>query len=252
MKKKNTKKSKPKARKSSQTYRVRNWSEYNKSLVNRGNLTVWISESAIKKWHNLEKTGKKGASNTYSDLAIEACLMLKMLYKLDYRKTQGLVNSLFILMQISLSAPDYSTVSRRLPKLKIKVSVKDLPEKINLVIDSTGIKVYGEGEWKVRSHGWSKRRTWRKLHLAIEPQSGQIVGLEATRNGVDDAEKVEDLMNQVPSGVKVEEVAADGAYDKKKTYDCLNKHGTKAVIPPRRECQNLATRKFSKGAFDSR
>lgn len=237
MKKKNTKKSKPKAKKSSQTYRVRNWSEYNKSLVNRGNLTVWISEEAIKQWYNLEKTGKQGSSNTYSDFAIEACLMLKMLFKLDYRKTQGLVDSLFVLLQISLSAPDYSTLSRCLPKLKIKLSVKDLPEKINLVIDSTGIKVYGEGEWKVRTHGWQKRRTWRKLHLAIEPESGQIVGVEATGNGVDDAEKVEDLMKQVPVGVKVEEVAADGAYDKKKTYDCLNKHGTRAVIPPRKNAK---------------
>ncbi len=159
MKKKNTKKSKPKVKKSQETYRVRNWSDYNKSLVNRGNLSVWISEDAIKHWHNLESSGKKGASNTYSDLAIEACLMVKMLFKLDYRKTQGLVNSLFSLMGISLSSPDYTTISRRLAKLKVKLPLKDIGEKINLVIDLTGIKVYGEGEWKVRSHGWSKRRT---------------------------------------------------------------------------------------------
>lgn len=89
-----------------QTYRVRNWSEYNKSLVNRGNLTVWISEEAIKHWKTTEKTGKQGASNTYSDFAIESCLMLKMLFKLDYRKTQGLVDSLFVLMQVELSSPD--------------------------------------------------------------------------------------------------------------------------------------------------
>lgn len=237
MKKKNTKNSSPKTKKSSATYRVRNWSEYNKSLVNRGNLTVWISESAIQHWYNTEKTGKKGVSNTYSDFAVEACLMVKMLFKLDYRKTQGVVNSLFVLMGVSLLSPDYTTLSRRLPKLKIKLPCKALPQRINLVIDSTGIKVYGEGEWKVRTHGWSKHRTWRKLHLAIEPKSGQIVGLEATSNAVDDAGKVEDLMNQVPAGVKVEEAAADGAYDKKKAYDSLNKHGTKAVIPPRKNAK---------------
>lgn len=237
MKKKNTKKSSPKTKKSSTTYRVRNWSEYNKSLVQRGNLTVWISEDAIKNWYNLEKTGKKGSSPTYSDLAIEACLMVKMLFKLDYRKTEGLVNSLFVLMRVSLSSPDYSTLSRRLPKLKIKLPLQNLPSEINLVIDSTGIKVYGEGEWKVRAHGWSKRRTWRKLHLAIEPESGQIVGLEATSNAVDDAEKVGDLLDQVPEGVKVKEAAADGAYDKKKAYDSLNKHGTRAVIPPRQNAK---------------
>lgn len=121
--------------------------------------------------------------------------------------------------------------------MKIKLPLTNLPEKINLVIDSTGIKVYGEGEWKVRTHGWSKHRTWRKLHLAIEPESGQILGVEATSNAVDDAEKVADLMNQVPDGIEVEKVAADGAYDKKKTYTALNKHGTKAVIPPRKNAK---------------
>lgn len=236
MKKRNLKR-KPRLKKSVQTYRVRNWSEYNKSLVNRGNLTVWISEAAVKHWYNSEKTGKKGSSNTYSDLAIEACLMVKMLFKLGFRETQGLVDSLFGLMKIALFAPDYTTLSRRLPKLKIKLPLKNLPEKINLVIDSTGIKVYGEGEWKVRTHGWSKRRSWRKLHLAIEPESGQIIGVCATGNAVDDAEKVADLMNQVPVTIEVEQVAADGAYDKRKTYNVLNKHGTKAVIPPRRNAK---------------
>lgn len=237
MKKKNTRKSKPKTPKSVQTYRVRNWKEYNKSLVNRGNLTIWISEEALATWYEVEKSGKRGASETYSKLAIEACLMVKMLFKLPLRQTEGFVNSLFGMMQIALSAPDYTTLSRRLSSLEVKLPLRALGEKLHLCIDSTGVKIYGEGEWKVRTHGWSKRRTWRKLHLAIDAKTQQIVGVCATSNAVDDAAKVADLLNQVPDGIEIEEVSADGAYDKRKTYDVLNKHGTRAIIPPRRNAK---------------
>lgn len=237
MKKKNTKKSKPKTPQSVQTYRVRNWKEYNKSLVSRGNLTIWISEAALANWYEMEKSGKRGSSVTYSNLAIEACLMVKMLFRLPLRQTEGFVNSLFGMMQIALSAPDYTTLSRRLTSLEVKLPLRNLGEKLHLCIDSSGVKVYGEGEWKVRTHGWSKRRTWRKLHLAIDAKTQQIVGVETTTNAVDDAAKVEDLLSQVPEGIEVEEVSADGAYDKRKTYNVLNKHGTKAIIPPRRNAK---------------
>lgn len=220
-----------------QTYRVRNWSEYNKSLVGRGNLTIWISEAAMAHWYELETSGKRGSSLTYSNLAIQACLMVKMLFKLPLRQTEGFVNSLFEMMRIALSSPDYTTLSRRLSSLEVKLPLRNLGGKLHLCIDSTGVKVYGEGEWKVRTHGWSKRRTWRKLHLAIDAETQQIVGVEATSNAVDDAAAVEDLLNQVPVGTEVEEVSADGAYDTRKTYNALNKHGTKAIIPPRKNAK---------------
>jgi transposase len=237
LKKKNTKKSKPKTPKSVQTYRVRNWKEYNKSLVNRGNLTIWISEQALADWYELARSGKRGSSRTYSKLAIEACLMVKMLFKLPLRQTEGFVNSLFGMMQIALAAPDYTTLSRRLSSFEVQLPLRGLGEKLHLCIDSTGVKVYGEGEWKVRTHGWSKRRTWRKLHLAIDARTQQIVSVCATSNAVDDAAKVEDLLSQVPDSIEVAEVSADGAYDKRKTYNTLNKHGTKAIIPPRRNAK---------------
>lgn len=237
MKKKNTKKSKPKTPKSKATYRVRNWTEYNKSLVNRGNLTIWISDEAMAAWYEMEKSGKRGSSITYSKLAIEACLMVKMLFKLPLRQTEGFVNSLFGMMGLAISSPDYTTLSRRLSSIEVKPPLRNLGEKLHLCIDSTGVKVYGEGEWKVRTHGWSKRRTWRKLHLAIDAETQQIVGACATSNAVDDAAKVEDLLSQVPDGIEVEEVSADGAYDKRKTYNALNKHGTRAIIPPRKNAK---------------
>jgi len=220
-----------------QTYRVRNWSEYNKSLINRGNLTIWISEQALAHWYQVERSGKRGSSLTYSNLAIEACLMVKMLFKLPLRQTEGFVNSLFEMMQIAVAAPDYTTLCRRLSSIEVKLPLRALGEKLHLCIDSTGVKVSGEGEWKVRTHGWSKRRTWRKLHLAIDAETQQIVGVEATSNAVDDAAAVEELLNQVPVGTEVEEVSADGAYDKRKTYNALNKHGTKAIIPPRKNAK---------------
>lgn len=219
------------------TYRVRNWTEYNKSLVNRGNLTIWISEQALVNWYEMHKSGKRGSWLTYSELAIEACLMVRMMFKLPLRQTEGFVNSLFEMMGLAVSAPDYTTLCRRLSSMKVKLPLRNLGEKLHLCIDSTGVKVYGEGEWKVRTHGWSKRRTWRKLHLAIDVETQHIVGACATSNAVDDAAKVEDLLNQVPEAIKVEEVSADGAYDKRKTYDVLNKHGTKAIIAPRRNAR---------------
>lgn len=230
-------KHKPKARKSKKTYRVRNWSQYNKALVNRGNLTLWISDQAMQDWYNQEKTGRRGSSNTYSDIAIEACLMMRSLFHLKLRQTEGFVNSLFALAGIALQAPDYSTLSRRLAGLDIKLPVKDLADKLHVVIDSTGIKVYGEGEWKVRTHGWQKRRTWLKLHLCIDAQTHQIVSVKTTGNGVDDASQVEDLLEAIPPDKQIEQVDADGAYDKEKAYQAIKNRKAKAVIPPQKNAK---------------
>lgn len=230
-------KRKPKVRKSKKTYRVRNWSQYNKGLVNRGNLTVWISDEAIKSWYEPEKSGRRGASATYSAAAIEACLMMRSLFHLALRQTEGFVNSLFKLAGIALNAPDYTTLSRRLASLEIKLPVVNLADKLSVVIDSTGVKVYGEGEWKVRTHGWQKRRVWLKLHLCIDSQTQQILSVETTRNGVDDAAKIEELLDAVPPDKQIEQVSADGIYDNRKSYDAINKHGARAVIPPRRNAK---------------
>jgi len=237
MKKKTHLKHKPKPKKSTKTYRVRNWSQYNKALVSRGNLTVWISDEAIENWYHEEKTGKRGASPTYADLAIEACLMVRSLFQLTLRQTQGFVSSVFELGKIDLSVPDYSTLGRRLPGLAIKLPVRNLSDKLHVVIDSTGIKVYGEGEWKVRMHGWQKRRTWRKLHLCIDSKTQQILSVETTGNNVDDADKVKELLEAVPPDKELDKVSADGAYDKRKAYDEINRHKARAVIPPRKNAK---------------
>src|SRR5919106_1563947 len=207
------------------SYRIRNWSEYNASLRKRGSLTVWVSSEAVENWTTDELTGEQGASPTYTDLAIETMATIQAIYGLAGRQTQGFLQSVFELMNLDLTVPDHSTLSRRRRQLEIALPIKDWSKSRHLVIDSTGVKVYGEGEWKVRQHGIGKRRTWRKLHFCTDEATLEIVSVVASTNDVSDAEALPDLLQDVPG--TIEQVSADGAYDQRKCYDTLNKHGSK-------------------------
>jgi IS5 family transposase len=213
-------------------FRIRNWSEYNASLRKRGSLTVWVSSEAVENWTTDQLTGEPGASPTYTDLAIETMATVQAIYGLAGRQTQGFLQSVFELMKLDLTAPDHSTLSRRRRQLEITLPIKDWSKSRHLVIDSTGVKVYGEGEWKVRQHGIGKRRTWRKLHFCTDEATMEIVSVVASTNDVSDAEVLRDLLEDVPG--EIEQVSADGGYDQRKCYDTLNKHGAKAAIPPRK------------------
>ncbi|MBL8168880.1 MAG: IS5 family transposase, partial [Acidobacteria bacterium] len=177
-------------------------------------------------------TGEPGASPTYTDLAIEALATVQAIYGLPGRQTQGFLQSVFELMKLDLPVPDHSTLSRRKRQLTISLPIKDWSKSRHLVVDSTGVKVYGEGEWKVRQHGISKRRTWRKLHFCTDQATLEIISVVASTNDVSDAEALPDLLEDAPG--KIEQVSADGAYDQRKCYDTLNQHGAKAAIPPRK------------------
>src|SRR5688572_23532177 len=179
------------------TYRIRNWSEYNASLKQRGSLTIWVSSEAVANWTTDELTGQSGASPTYTDLAIETMATAQAIYGLAGRQTQGFLQSLFELMKLELPVPDHSTLSRRRRQLTITLPVKDWSKPRHLVVDSTGVKVYGEGEWKVRQHGVGKRRTWRKLHLCNDEATLEIVSVVASTNDVTDAEALPDLLQDV-------------------------------------------------------
>lgn len=196
--------------------------------MQRGNITVWISDQAIANWYCIEKTGRKGSSDTYSEMAVETCLMIRNLFRLGLRQSQGFVNSLLVMAGIDLQSPDYTTLSRRLAGLRIDLGAKNLTDKLYVVVDSTGVKVYGEGEWKVRTHGWQKRRTWRKRHVCIDSETQQILSVETTENNVADAERLEDLLDGVPPDKEIEKVAADGIYDNRKSYDAINKPRSKS------------------------
>ena len=175
-----------------------------------------------------------GPSSEYSDLAIECLLTLRAVYHLTLRATEGFARSLFELMEVDLPVPDYTTLCRRAATVRITLP-KRAEGPLHLVLDSTGLKVYGEGEWKVRQHGYSKRRTWLKLHLAVDPQTHEIQAAMVTDPGVTDAETVPALLEQVEN--PIESAAADGAYDRQEVYDALEGRSARAVVPPRRDAK---------------
>jgi Transposase DDE domain len=215
------------------TYRIRNWKQYNDALVNRGSLTLWVDRDTLRAWR-YQGPARRGAQFEYSDLAIECLPTLRAVYHLTLRATEGFARSLFGLMRLDLLVPDYSTLCRRSATVRVT-----LPKKargtLHLVIDSTGLKVYGEGEWKVRQHGYSRRRTWLKLHLAADPRTHEIQAAMVSEPGVADAEMVPPLLGQVDN--PVESASADGAYDRRGVYDALGGRSARAVIPPRRDAK---------------
>lgn len=218
-------------------YRIRNWAQYNKSLVKRGSLTLWFDEESIKNWHKVAKIKGRGRPRDYADIAIQCMLTLKSIYDLPLRATQGLVDSLIELLDLPIKAADYSTVCRRQKQLDIKLQKKNKSESVHGVFDSTGLKVFGEGEWKVRQHGYSKRRTWRKLHLGVDEASGEIIASVLTTNDFGDGEILPDLIEQIDSPLG--QASGDGAYDSFENYDLLHKLDAKITIPPR---ENAKTR----------
>jgi len=216
---------------SKQKYRIRNWADYNKSLINRGSITFWINEESIKNWNSKGNNGKKGRPHTYSDLAIICALTIRALYNLPLRATEGFLISILQLLHLTLSTPNYSTLCRRSANLKVPLPrflSKNKP--IHVVIDSTGLKVYGEGEWKVRQHGYTKKRTWRKLHLVIDPDTHEIVAQSLTTNGIKDEIAVENLMTQIKEPIL--DVYADSQYDKRNAYRSIILRGGRPIIPP--------------------
>jgi len=218
-----------------QTYRIRNWAEYNAALIQRGSFTLWLDEAMIERWYNAEKSGRRGASNIYSDLAIQCALTLKAVYRLPLRATQGFLASLLHLMQVPLTPPHYSTCCRRQATLDVRIPRTPSTEARHLVVDSTGLKVFGEGEWKVRQHGYSKRRTWRKLHVAVDEATQEIVATLATTNNVGDGEVLPNLLDQVPEPIA--QVSADGSYDTRACHEVIAQRQATAAIPPREHAQ---------------
>ena len=218
-------------------YKVTNWNEYNRSLKNRGSITLWLPEDVIDSWYYRGKK-HKGGQYKYSAACIEACCMVRKVYHLPLRQTEGLVESIVKILKLEMDVPDYTSLSRRSKTLKINSMFENRNSKgehLHIVMDSTGLKVYGEGEWKVRQHGYSKHRTWRKIHIAVNPEDGMIHAAELSTNGVDDAAMVELVLEKIKGTVK--KFGGDGAYDKTKVYEVLEKEKIKPIIPPRKNAR---------------
>jgi len=218
-----------------QTYRLRNWSQYNKALVQRGSLSVWVSEDVLSAWHNQTRTSRRGKPADYSETAILCMATLTEVYGLPLRATEGLTRSIMKLLGMKLSIPDYTTLCRRRRTLSVELPRRKKSDPLHMVVDSTGIKVYGEGEWKVRQHGYTRRRTWRKLHLGVDEASGEFVAVVVTTNDFKDSQLLEDLLAQVED--EISQVSADGAYDSRNCYDAIRERKARAAIPPQKRAR---------------
>lgn len=210
-------------------YKVTNWRQYNEGLKQRGSLRLWIKTEIVEQW-KYQGDKKRGGQHQYSDMAIELCLIVRKVYHLPLRQTEGFMNSFFEQSNLSLKAPDYTTISKRSGSLAVDLSVANKGGITDIVVDSTGLKVYGEGEWKVRKHGAGKHRSWMKMHLAADERTQQIQSVTLTTNAVDDATEVSALLKQIPQ--KVRSFKADGVYDKQKVRKELYEKNIGQVIPP--------------------
>lgn len=213
-------------------YKVKNWPEYNQALVNRGNITLWISPEYEAQWYYQGPT-QQGGQFKYSDLVIEAALTVRQLLRLPFRQTKGFVTSLVKLMRMQVDTPSYSQLCRRMKNLKINFRGKSANEITDIALDGSGMKVYGEGEWKVRQHGVGKRRTWRKLHIGLDPDSKQVMLMEVTTNSVHDSEAAQEMLERNDlAGIR--RAYGDGAYDTWQLHYMLEEMGIEAIIPPRK------------------
>jgi hypothetical protein len=211
-------------------YRLRNWREYNRALVQRGSLTMWITEDVVQTWHETEAEPKRGHPRTYTDTAILTMATLQEIYHLGLRQTQGLMESIGAVLHLTVRIPEYSTLSRRRATLEVVLPRTPKKEALHMVVDSTGVKVFGEGEWKVRQHGYTRRRTWRKVHVGVDEASGEIVAAVVTTNSTHDSQELPDLLAQVEE--EIAQVSGDGAYDRRGCYDAIRQRRARAVIPP--------------------
>ena len=223
-------------------YKIRNWPEYNKALIQRGSINVWVEEEALKKWYSSSHTYSAGRPATYSDEAILMLLILREVFKLTLRSLQGFMKSLFELMALDLSIPSYTQISRRAQTLhkRIRRLIKG-KKKGHIVFDSTGLKVYGEGEWKVKVHGKSKRRTWRKFHIGIDAETQDILCCKLTGNNKGDGEVAEKMLDGISTRIK--SARGDGAYDGQRFRKKVYEKGGACIVPPPRDATY-------KGVFD--
>lgn len=212
-------------------YRTTNWSTYYASLRQRGSLSVWFDPDMV--WH-AEKSGKRGRPETFSDAAIQTCLTLKVLFGLPLRQTVGLVESLLQMAGLDWPVPDFSTLCRRQARIAVQIPYRASGQPLNLLIDSTGIKFRGDGEWLARKHGASRRRQWRKVHIAMDAGTGDVRAVEFTSSRQGDSPLLPELLSQIPPDEPIDTVTADGAYDTRRSHGAIIERGADAIIPIRR------------------
>jgi hypothetical protein len=228
-------------------YRVSNWGEYDRGLVQRGDISLWISHDAVASWKPLP-TGRRGAQRKFSDHVIETALTLRLVFNLPLRQAEGFLRSLLSLMDLDLEAPDHTTLSRRGRTLNVDLHRVARGNPIHLIVDSTGLSIVGESEWAAAKYGGRGRRGWKKLHLGVD-RKGMIVAQALTHGSDDDAKAGLDLIDCVEDDV--ESLTADAAYDTLAIYDASAARGAKVVVPPSRSATQSRKRRSQSSARDS-
>ena len=215
-----------------QRHRVTNWAEYDAALRQRGSLTIWFTEEAIAAWR-AEPRRTRGGQPHYSALAIRTALTLRAVFRLALRQTEGLIGSILHLLGLDLAVPDHSTLSRRAETLEVPKPCSRSRGPVHLLVDSTGLQLCGPGEWLTEKHGTRRRRSWRKLHIGIDAETGQILASELTTSDVDDGSHVEPLLDQIAGPLA--SFTGDGAYDQAGVYGTVGKHypDAEVIVPPR-------------------
>jgi len=216
------------------TYRVKNWPDYDKSLRDRGDITLWISQDALDAWM-APKSGKRGAQPIYADIAIETALTLRLLFRLPLRQAEGFLGSVLKLMGLALPCPDHTTLSRRNATFESRRFVRrETQGPVDVIVDSTGFKVCGQGEWHTQKHGEKKQKRWKKLHIGADGQ-GQIIASTVTESHEQDPSQVPALISQVERGIA--RFIGDGLYDHAPVYAAVETHspGARVIIPPRKD-----------------
>jgi IS5 family transposase len=211
-------------------YHLRNWREYNQALIQRGSLTFWFDQDNLEQWCRNMHPEQAGRPTVYGDTAILCALTLKAVFHLRLRQSQGFLASLLQMLRLDLPTPNYSTICRRSKTLDVDLDSRPRNEPLHVVIDSTGLKVFGEGEWMLRQHRWTKRRTWRRLHLGVDEATGEVLAQLTTEREVSDDAVLPELLEQIEAPLK--QVTTDGAYDTFAWYEAIEARGARPVIPP--------------------
>jgi hypothetical protein len=216
------------------SYRIKNWPEYEKSLRNRGDINIWLSQDAIDAW-TPPKNGKRGGQHIYSDIAIETSLTLRLVFHLPLRQAEGFLNSILELMDLYLPCPDHTTVSRRNRTANIRRHTGSLPDgPVHFIVDSTGLKICGQGEWHSKKHGKRWRKHWKKLHIGVD-ENGGILASKVTDGHEQDPSQVPNLLAQVDR--EIDRFVGDRIYDQEAVYEAVGYHspGAEVIIPPRKD-----------------
>jgi hypothetical protein len=218
------------------TYKTTNWPEYEAGLRQRGSLTVWIAEDELKGWGPPKHGRRKpGGQVQYSNHAIEVALTVGMVFHLRLRQTEGFLRSLFTLLALDGRVPDHTTISRRAKKLgKLPICAPAGNKPVHILVDSTGLSIHVGNLRKP-----PKDRDWRKLHIAVDALTGEVIASDLTSKSAPDASRVPALIKEIerPLG----SVCADGAYDTEGVYKAVENHtkdrSPRVLIPPKKNAQ---------------